>query len=172
MKASANIAIIAVVRVGASAGVLYPLHGSIGSVRKDVGELEAELAREQGGHAALLDAYGKFKELQDRIRQRAYRLCPQTPEAQHDFEGALQEAVMVSGLSSVRMDRRNEQMEAGNPCLIIDLTVDGDAAALQRFLVELERLPWVTRVLSLAIEAGAETRRISVQVAVMLERKS
>jgi hypothetical protein len=76
MKASANIAIIAVILVGASAGVLYPLHGSIGSVRKDVGELEAELAREQGGHAALLDAYGKFKELQDRIRQRAYRLCP------------------------------------------------------------------------------------------------
>lgn len=172
MKSSVTIAVIAVGLCTASAGVLYPLHGSISSVQDELDALDTELAQDQGVHAVLMEAHARLTSQQQRNRERAYRLCPNTPEAEHDFESALQEAVAISGLSSVRMDRRNEQMEAGNPCLIIDLTVDGDYSAMQQFLVELERLPWVTRVLSLAIEAGSEVRRIQIQVAVILERKS
>ncbi|MHC5209510.1 MAG: hypothetical protein ACYTG2_02185 [Planctomycetota bacterium] len=172
MKPSVSIAVIGVGLCIASAGVLYPLHGSIASVGSEKESLEAEIVRDGGVHEVLMATHEEFTSLQKRIRERAYRLCPNTSEAEHEFENSLQDAVGMSGLASVRMDRRNEQMEAGHPCLIIDLAVDGDAAALQRFLVELEQLPWVTRVLSLAIEAGAETRRIQIQVAVMLERAS
>jgi hypothetical protein len=172
MNLPVSIAVIALVLLVASAGVLYPLHGSIESARGDVQLLESELQRDATVHDSLMSAHRQFTSLQDRIRQRAYRLCPKTPEAQHQFEGSLQETVVGAGLTSIRMDRRNEQQEAGHPCLIIDLTVDGDAASLQRFLIGLERLPWVTRVLNLAIEAGGERRRIQTQVAVMLERAS
>ena len=68
------------------------------------------------------------------------------------------------------MDRRNESLDGGNPCLIIELVVDGDGSSLNRFLRSIEEMSWVTRVLNLSIDAGSSVRRITIQVAVMLER--
>jgi len=65
-----------------------------------------------------------------------------------------------------------ESLDGGNPCLVIELVVDGDGSSLNRFLRSIEEMSWVTRVMSLSIEPGSSVRRINIQVAVMLERSS
>ena len=54
MTPGARIAIVAVLLLGASAGVLYPLHGSLAEAQTEVELLEADLARDAGVHPAYL----------------------------------------------------------------------------------------------------------------------
>ena len=145
MTPGARIAIVAVLLLGASAGVLYPLHGSLAEAQTEV---------------------------EQRMSERAFKLCPNTPEAEHEVESNLQTRVEESKLQSVKMDRRNETLDGTDPSLVFELLVDGDGAALKRFLCSLEEMSWVTRVLSMEIASGSNTRRINIQIAVMLERKS
>lgn len=172
MKPAARIAVAAVVLLGASAGVLYPMHDSLREVGTELELLEADLARDAGVHEQLMSAHAQRQELEQAMKSRAYRLSPNTPEAEHEVESNLLQRVEAAGLSSVRMDRRNESLDGANPCLVIDLVVDGDGSSLNRFLRSLEEMSWVTRVTSLEIAPGNSVRRINIQVAVMLERRS
>ncbi|HZL99872.1 MAG TPA: hypothetical protein VFD43_06435 [Planctomycetota bacterium] len=172
MKPAARISVVAVLLLCGSAGVLYPLHGSLSELEAQVELLEADLARNAGVHEELMRAGAQRREVQERLSQRAFKLCPNTPEAEHDVEADLQNRVEDAGLQSLRVDRRNDSVDGANPCLVFDLVVDGDGPALHRFLLALEELSWVTRVTSLSIEPGEGVRRINIQVAVVLERKS
>ena len=170
MTPGARIAIVAVLLLVASAGVLYPLHGSLGEATTEVELLEADLARDSGVHDSLMAAHMQRLEVQKRMSERAYRLCPDTPEAEHEVESNLLQGVEASGLASIRMDQRNDLLDGAIPCLVLELVVDGDGHALNRFLRTLEEMSWVTRVLSMSIEPGANVRRMNIQIAVMLER--
>lgn len=172
MKPAARIAVAAVVLLGASSGVLYPMHGSLREVGTEVDLLDADLSRDASVHDELLAAHAQRLEVEQRMNERAYRLCPNTPEAEHEVESDLLQRVEDTGLNNVRMDRRNESFDGTNPCLVIELIVDGDGASLNRFLLSVEQMNWVTRILSLSIEPGNSVRRINIQVAVMLERSS
>ena len=172
MTPAARIAVIAVIMLVASAGVLYPLRGSLGEATTEVELLEADLGRDAGVHDQLMAAHALVREVEQRMSERAFKLCPNTPEAEHEVESNLQSRVEEAKLQSVKMDRRNETLDGSDPCLVFELLVDGDGQALNRFLRSLEELSWVTRVMSLEVASGANTRRINIQVAVMLERRS
>lgn len=172
MKASGRIVATAVVLLAASAGVLYPLQGSIKSLRTEVEHLDQDLARDAGVHAELMAAHNQLLEVEQRIADRRFGLCPNTPEAEHEFESSLLRRVEESGMHQVRMDRRSENIDGETPSLVIELVVEGDAFSLHDFLKAVEGMRFVTRVSHLAIEPGTDVRRITIQVAVMLEQKS
>ena len=171
MKIQGRIAAVAVALLMASAGVLYPIRGSMNTAAADVDRLEADLARDAGVHDELRDAQAAMESVKQRIAARPFGLCPATPEAQHEWEASLMAQVESSGMHSIRMDRREE---AGNgyATLTMELVLEGDASALQRFLQSLEGMSYVTRVTSLSVEPGNLVRRVNLQIAVMLEQKS
>jgi len=172
MTPAARIAVVAVIMLVASAGALYPLHASLREASTEVELLEADLARDATVHDQLMAAHARCREVEQRMSERAFKLCPNTPEAEHEVESDLQSRVEQAGLKSSKMDRRNELLDGSDPCLVFELLVDGDGPALHRFLLLLEGMNWVTRVTSLEIASGTGERRITIQIAVMLERKS
>jgi hypothetical protein len=172
MKTNGRIVAVAMGLVLASAGVLYPIHGTISAAREESGRIESELDADRTVHQQLLDAQEAMNDVQRRVAERPFGLCPGTPEAQHEFEAALMGHVESSGLHSVRMDRREEARDGRYATLTMDLVVEGDAFALQRFLQAVEEMRYVTRVTSLVVEPGAEVRRMNLQIAVMLESMS
>jgi hypothetical protein len=172
MKSSGRIAVTALVLLAASAGVLYPLQGSIGSLSTEVNRLDEDLARDAGVHALLMAKHNELLEAERRMADRPFGLCPNTPEAEHEFESSLLRAVEQSGMHRVKMDRRSEVRDGKAPSLAIELVVEGDAFALHDFLKAIEEMRFVTRVNHLAIEPGTDVRRVTIQVAVMLEQKS
>jgi len=169
MKTNGRIAAVAMGLVLASAGVLYPIHGSISTARAESERIESELDADRTVHQELLDAQQAMNDVQRRVAERPFGLCPDTPEAQHEFEAALMGHVESSGLHSVRMDRREVARDGRYATLTMDLVVEGDAFALQRFLRAVEEMGYVTRVTLLVVEPGAEVRRMNLQIAVMLE---
>ena len=172
MKINGRIAVVAVGLLMASAGVLYPVHGSMQSARGDVETLQMALDADAGVHEQLLAARKAMEEVDAHVAALPFSLCPATPEAQHDFEAQLMGQVEASGLHSVRMDRREDMHDSRYPTLSMDLVVEGDAFALQRFLLALEGQKYITRITQLSIESGADVRRMNLQIAVMLEQKS
>ena len=172
MTPAARIAVVAGLMLVGSAGTLYPLHLSLREATTEVELLEADLARDAGVHDQLMAAHALVREVEQRMSERAFKLCPNTPEAEHEVESNLQSRVEQAGLKSSKMDRRNELLDGTDPCLVFELLVDGDGPALHRFLRLLEEMSWVTRVTSLEIASGTGERRITIQIAVMLERKS
>lgn len=172
MTPAARIAVVAVLMLLGSAGALFPIHAKLGEAATEVELLEADLARDAGVHDQLMQAHALVREVEQRMSERAFKLCPNTPEAEHEVESDLQSRVEQAGLKSSKMDRRNELLDGTDPCLVFELLVDGDGPALHRFLRLLEQMSWVTRVTSLEIASGTGERRITIQIAVMLERKS
>ncbi len=171
MKPAGRISFIAVALLLVSSGVVYPIQKSMSSAGADVDRLQTELAHDAGIHDALMAAHAKMLAVQQRIKDRPFSLCADTPEAEHEFETKLLELVGSSGLNSVRMDRQAENRGGHLPSLNIDLVVEGDAFALHKFLEALEGTRWVTRVLGISVEPGNEVRRVTLQIAVMLEQK-
>jgi len=172
MKTNGRIVAVAMGLLLASAGVLYPIQGSLQQAGMRAGDLERELAADTGVHADLVAAQQAMNDVQRRVAERPFALCPSTPEAQHEFEASLMGHVEASGLHSIRMDRREELRDGRYPTLTMDLVLEGDAFALQRFLQTVEEMRYVTRVTSMVIDPGAEIRRMNLQIAVMLEQKS
>ena len=170
MKISGRIAVVGVGLLIASSGVLYPLQGKIASAGSEVDGLRSQLQAAGGVHVELLAARAEMEQARARAAGRDVSLCPATPEAQHAFESDLAAEIERSGLHSIRTDRRPETRD-GRPILLIDMVVEGEATSLHKFLVQLEGMRWVTRVLSLGVEPGSELRRITLQIAVMLEQK-
>ncbi len=172
MKTQGRVVAVAMGLLLASAGVLYPLHGSMQEAQAEADRFEQELARDSDVHSQLIAAQRAVNEVRERVASRPFGLCPSTPEAQHEFEATLMGQVEASGLHNIRMDRREEMRDGRYPTLTMDLLVEGDAFALQRFLQALEEMRYVTRVTSLGVEPGGELRRVNLQIAVMLEQKS
>ena len=172
MKTQGRIVAVAMGLLMASAGVLYPLHGSLQEAQDEVDRLDQELAHDGDVHAQLVSAQRSVNEVRERVSSRPFGLCPATPEAQHEFEATLMGQIEDSGLHSVRMDRREEARDGGYATLTMELVLEGDASALQRFLQSLEGMRYVTRVTSLTVEPGGLVRRANLQIAVMLEQKS
>ncbi len=171
MKPNGKIALAAVALVMASAGTLYPIRNSLASSQSEVDRIQADLDRDQGVHEQLLKAHARMLEVKASIAERAFGLCPSTPEAEHEFETSLLGLVDSTGLHSVRMDRKTETMDSRTPVLSLDLVVEGEAQSLQKFLQALEGMRWVTRVLGITVEPGNEVRRMTLQIAVILEQK-
>ncbi len=172
MKINGRIFAVAMGLALASAGVLYPIHGSMRGAAAAGERIDVELDADRTVHQQLLDAQEAMNDVQRRVAERPFGLCPSTPEAQHEFEAAVMGHVESSGLHSVRMDRREEARDGRYATLTMDLVVEGDAFALQRFLRAVEEMSYVTRVTSLTVEPGAEVRRMNLQIAVMLEQMS
>ena len=170
MKPAGQVSLIAVALLMACSGVVYPIQKSMRAAQSDVDLLKAGLEHDSGVHESLMAAHSKMVAAQQRIKDRAFNLCGNTPEAEHEFETTLLELVGGSGLNSVRMDRQAEN-GGKTPSLNIDLVVEGDAFALHKFLEALEGTRWVTRVLGISVEPGSEVRRVTLQIAVMLEQK-
>lgn len=171
MKINGRIAAVAVGLLVASAGVLYPVEGSMKSAASDVDSLQRSLEADAGVHDQLVAARKSMDEVHEHVAALPFSLCPATPDAEHEFEAQLMAAVEASGLHSVRMDRREDAKDARYPTLSMDLVVEGDAFALQRFLLALEAQKYVTRITQMSVESGADVRRIDLQIAVMLEQK-
>jgi len=172
MNIQGRIAGVAVALLMATAGVLYPIKGKLGEASSDVERLEGDLERDANVHEQLVAAQLAMEDVQKRIAARPFGLCPATPEAEHEWEAALMAQVESSGLHSIRMDRREEARDGGYSSLTMELVLEGDAGALQRFLQSLEGMRYVTRVTSLSVEPGGLVRRANLQIAVMLEQKS
>jgi len=171
MKPTGKIAFVAVALVMASAGTLYPIRSSMLSAQAEVDRIQADLDRDRGVHEQLLKAHARMLVVKQSIAERAFSLCPATPEAEHEFETNLLGLVDSTGLHSVRMDRRSETLDARTPVLSLELVVEGEAKSLQKFLQAMEGMRWVTRVLGLTVEPGNEVRRMTLQIAVILEQK-
>ncbi len=172
MKPGGRITLIAVALVMASAGALYPVRSSMLDAQAEVDRIQAELARDATVHDELMAAHEKMLAVEQRIGERNIILCPDTPEAEHEFETALLGLVESSGLHSVRTDRQPERLEGRTPTLALDLVVEGEAQELETFLVSLEGMRWITRVLGVSIEPGSIVRQMTLQIAVILEKKS
>jgi len=172
MKPSGRITFIAVALLMASAGTLYPIRTTMLSAQAEVDRIQADLDRDAGVHEQLLAAHERMLAVKQGIAERAFILCPNTPEAEHEFETTLLGLVDSTGLHSVRMDRQSsESLDSRTPSLSLDLVVEGEAQSLQKFLQALEGMRWVTRVLGISVEPGNEVRRMTLEIAVILEQK-
>lgn len=171
MKPGGKIAFVAVALVMASAGTLYPIRSSLLVAQAEVDRIQADLDRDATVHDQLLQAHSRMLEVKQSISERAFVLCPATPEAEHEFETTLLGLVESSGLHSVRMDRQTQSLDSRTPVLALELVVEGEALSLQKFLQALEGMRWVTRVLGISVEPGNEVRRMTLQIAVILEQK-
>jgi hypothetical protein len=171
MKPSGKITLVAVALLMASAGTLYPVRSSMLSAQAEVDRIQSDLDRDAGVHEQLLAAHSRMLEVKQRLAERAFSLCPSTPEAEHEFETSLLGLVETSGLHSVRMDRQSATLDNRTPVLSLELVVEGEAQSLHKFLQALEGMRWVTRVLGISVEPGNEVRRMTLQIAVILEQK-
>ena len=172
MKMSSQIAVIGVGLVLLSSGIVMPFRGGISDLEAEVHSLEQQRLADEAIPALVEEAYQRVSEIRSQSTQRAANLCPDTPEARQQVETLVLESVLKAGLRQIRMDTGAVDRSARFPSRPLDLVVEGDAAALKKFLVALEAMPWVTRVISLSVEQGERIRRINLRIAVMLEAKS
>ncbi len=171
-KASTTIALIGVGLIIASSGVLYPIQGSVTSLEDEVHLLNSQRVADEAVQLQVQELHQQVLEVREQSANRAQRLCPDTPEALQGVETLVLEHVIDTGLVSVRMDSGSTNRSGRFPFRAIDLVVEGNASSLLEFLTALEGMPWVTRLLQLKVEQGAEQRRINLQIAVMLEAES
>ena len=173
MKFQAKLAVIGVGLVLASSGVVYPMRGSIDELEQEVASLELQRASDQMLPGQVKALHTQVMEMRARSAQRPKNLCPDTPEAQQEVEKAVLGHVISAGLMTVRTDSGTTVRTGKYPYRTIDLVVEGEAQSLQSFFHGLEEMPWVTRILKLSVDKQGESRRrITLQVAVMLEAKS
>lgn len=171
MKFGMHVTITAMALSLAGAGVLTPIYNGVSELEAQVAALETENARGE----TVMETFKALKEqraeLEADIAGRQFRLCPNDQSAFNDFESTLLTLVDDAGLDSIRTVRATKPVNSTFRYLAWDLVVQGDALALDKFLVDLEELDWVARVLSLSIDSGEDVRDISLKIAVMLEQE-
>ena len=172
MNLSTNIAVTALVLLVVSGGLLYPIHSSISELEATVEQLEAEGNQGADLSSMLRTADEQIEQLRQEVAAQDITLCPDTPEARHQFENALHSQVQSAGLNRISMDRQEGFGTGTVPSFVIALVVEGDAFQLHNFLRGLESLEWVTRLLKLEVQPGDSQRRIKMQIAVLLEDES
>jgi len=169
MNFSTNVAVTAVVLLVASAGVLFPLHGSISELETDLVSLETQADDESAVPNRISEINQDLAQLEESQSSREFTLCPDTPEARNQFETLLNREIQSAGLSRISMDRQVGYGVGGTPSFNISLVIEGDAFELHTFLRGLESIEWLTRVLKLEIQPGDTERRIKMLIAVLLE---
>lgn len=172
MKLPTHIIITAGAMVIASAGVLYPINTSIDELRNEIQVMEAARNGDELVSAELRATQERIADLEAEMESRTKVLCPNTPAARHAVETAVHDRINRAGLRRVSTDNQPNVMGPETPAFGISLIVEGDAFELHEFLVGIESLKWVTRVLSFNIQPGDEQRRITLQIAVLLEDAS
>lgn len=171
MKFGMHITITAVVLTIASAGVLSPIYGGVSELEEEVAALQAEEARGATIMAAFKELEQQQAQLDLDIAGRQFRLCPNEQEAILEFESTLVSLINQSGLEMIRFQGQPKPRNDTFRYLAWDLVVQGDAYSLDSFLVSLEALDWVSRVMSLSIGSGEDVREITLKIAVMLEQE-
>jgi hypothetical protein len=173
MKFQVKIAVIGVGLVMASSGVIYPMQGGIEAREQEVESLELQRSIDETVPGKVKALHAEVLDMRSRSALRPKNLCPDTPEAQQQVEKAVLGHVRSAGLITVRTVSGTTVRTGKYPYRTIDLIVEGDAQALQSLFHGLEEMPWVTRILKLSVDKQGESRRrITLQVAVMLEAKS
>ena len=167
-----QIAVMGIFALIAVSGVVGPVEYAQGGVQSEIDTLNAELDAHADLQMQLKKAAQRVRDLERMIEERPVSLLPDTPAAHQAFESKLLEAVDSSGVNSVRLDRRDAMREGDLMYLKYEQQLEGDAAQIHAFLHQIDVMPWVTRVMSLAIEAGDDVRRMTLEVAVVLEPKS
>ena len=167
-----QLVVMGVVALIAVAGVVGPIEHAQGGVQVEIDVLQAELDANAKLQEDLIAAARRVRELEQMIEERPVSLLRDTPSSHQAFESKLLEAVDASGVNSVRLDRRDTTRDGDLTYLKYEQQLEGGAGQIHAFLHELDVMPWVTRVLSLAIESGNETRRMTLEVAVVLEPQS
>ena len=168
MKMSSQIAITAIVVIIGAAGLLYPIH-------QNISELEFEIEA-LGGSAAQIDVQTQIISMHERIaaaelaiEERTLFLCPDSSAARLQFETSLTSELVGAGLQRVSIDRTDGSPIHGIPTFVVELVVEGNATQLHAFLLGLESLPWVNRVIHLEVHPGLGRRTVEMKIAVPLE---
>lgn len=172
MKINTKLVMIAVGLLVVSAGIVWPIRGNISTLQQEVSGLELQMASDESIPAQVAAMHQRVKDARERSSARSKNLCPDTPQAQQSVEKMVLAHVMDSGLMSVRTDSGSTVRTGKFPYRTFDLVVEGDAQALMNFFRALESMPWVTRVLKVGVEQGEATRRITLEIALMLEVES
>lgn len=172
MKLSAQIAVTAVGVLIASAGVLIPIQQTKAGLEEEVASLQLQASTGVDVEVQIDVMRQEIAELEQALETRTVKLLPDTSEAKHAFESALQSQLFAAGLQRVSMDRQAGAPIGGTPTFQLDLVVEGEAKELHGFLVGLESLHWVSRVLALDVSSGVGRREITMTLAVPLEASS
>lgn len=169
MKVTAHIAITAVVILAAAAGVLFPLRANIEQSQRDVEVLESERLHDASTSVKLEDVKRQIAEFRQQHEGRNYDLCPDTPAARSTFEQSLVAKMREVGLRRVSMDSQAGVKIGEAPAFVISLVVEGQPHQMHELLLGLEDMRWLTRVLEIDVKSGGESRRTSMEIAVLLE---
>jgi len=172
MTKRGHLAAMGVVAVVSVAGVVTPIEAAQGGVRGEIEALQTQLDANAALQEQLVEAARRVRELERMIEERPVSLLPDTPASHQAFESKLLEAVDGSGVNSLRLDRRDAMREGDLTYLKYEQQLEGNAEQIHAFLNELDTMPWVTRVMSLGIEPGDEVRRMTLEIAVVLEPQS
>ena len=172
MKLSAQIAVTAVGVLIASAGVLIPIQQKKAALLDEVASLQLAASTGVDVDVQIDVVRQQIEELEQTLESRTVVLLPDTSEAKHAFESALQSQLYAAGLERISMDRQAGAPVGGTPTFELDLVVEGEAKELHGFLVGLESLHWVSRVLALDVSSGMGRREITMKLAVPLEATS
>jgi hypothetical protein len=172
MTLSSNVVVTAVVLLVVSGGLLYPVHTSISDLEATIAELEGTKSAESDVPRQLSAMQDQIEELHLSSSDREFSLCPDTSEARNEFETALQNEIHGAGLGRISMDRQAGFGIGDVPSFTISLVVEGDAFQLHNFLMGLESLEWLTRVMNLEVQPGDVERRIKMKISVLLENNS
>lgn len=173
MKQSIQMVLTASGVLLACAGVLFPIRSTIAELEEGVSQLENACVQDASLDMQLIQVRKQIEDFKAKGHDRDYSLCPDTPEARNEFENRLLDQVKKSGLRRVSMDRKaGDSFEGDVPAFLTTLVVEGDATEMNKFLVGLESIEWVTRVCDLEVKPGDVERRITMHIAVLLERQS
>ena len=173
MKQSMQVILTASGVLLACAGVLYPIKTTITELEEGVIQLESASLQDASLEIQLRQIEEQIEGFKAKGHDREYSLCPDTPEARNEFENRLLDHVKKSGLRRVSMDRKaGDTFEGGVPAFMTTLVVEGDAIRMHSFLEGLESIEWVTRVVDLEVKPGDTERRITMHIAVLLEKES
>lgn len=169
MSVTTQVALTAMGLVVATAGVLYPINSTIAGLESEISVLEADRTGDELVAAQLRSVQEEVDARLAETDSREVILCPNTSAGRHGVETAVLQQVGASGLRRISTDRQPSVMGPEVPSFGISLIVEGDAFQLHEFLEGLESIKWLTRVLTLDVQPGSEERRMSMQIAVLLE---
>jgi len=169
MKFTAQILLTAVIVLVCAAGVLFPLRSTIERTQGELEVLESERLQDASTSVKLEDVKRQIAELEGQLDGRSYDLCPDTPSARHAFEQELNGIVREVGLERISLITRTGTRVGEAPAFSISLVIEGRPQQVHELLVGLEALRWLTRVLEIDVKSGGETRRTSLEIAVLLE---
>ncbi len=168
MKLSSQIAITATAVIIGAAGLLYPIHQSITELESEIESLGSSSAADDV-QEQIVSMHAQIAAAESSLEERTLFLCPDSSAARLQFESSLTAGLVESGLQRVSIDRTDGSPIHGISTFVVELVVEGDASQLHEFLLGLEGLRWVNRVIHLEVHPGLGRRTVEMKIAVPLE---